>query len=115
MRPKISGLGAIDPFFGLAAIVPLSKTGAPGFRRGALRFIITGAEIRPVKPHKTPLSPDQTRRAAKVNKLNRLQSEAQIKIGVWRDDSRYPGHKLLALRKERGCGKRHPGHFLRAA
>ena len=85
MRPKISGLGAIDPFFGLAAIVPLSKTGAPGFRRGALRFIITGSEIR------------------------------QIKIGVWRDDSRYPGNKLRALRKERGCGKRHGELLLRAA
>ena len=63
------------------AQAPVKRT---GYRRGVLRFFVTGS------------------RQAGVDKKGK---PIEVKIGTWVDRSRYPGARLRTLRKERGCGR----------
>jgi hypothetical protein len=63
------------------AQAPIKRT---GYRCGALRFFVTGSR------------PAGTDRRGKP---------IEIKTGTWVDRSKYPGARLRALRKERGCGR----------
>ncbi len=80
----ISSLGAL---LGEAfdVIEPVRHShGVPGYRLGALRFVVTGIKDGPVDKKGKP---------------------SLIKTGVWRDCSRYSGIGLAMLRKARGCGR----------
>ena len=55
-----------------------------GYRRGALRFFVTGS---------------------RQTGIDRKGKPIEVKAGIWMDGSKYTGGILRALRKERGCGR----------